>query len=442
MENKGESRVQEWVLHIDGDAFFASVEQSRRPELWGKPVVVGQERGIATALSYEAKALGVKRGDPIFKIKKDYKSVTILSSHFELYNKYATALANILRDKVDSLETYSIDECFATIIDNEENLINRVKQLKKLVQCKLGITYSFGVSVTKVLAKVASKRNKPNGLCVLIDKKEIDEALKDTKVDNIWGLGFATCRKLNSYKIYTAHEFINKTWPQPLQDMFSKNIFEIKDEILGIKRFTVANSNEHKKSIQSTRAFIKATSEKQIVYSELSKNLETALSDLLNNNLYTNRVVFYVKQYKGEKVQNQKRKSIIISHEYNCDLYTQNPTTLSKGLNEFIEHLFDKSKNNSIGDASLYKSSGVILSNLKTKEEIPISLFNDQNISIDKEMISTKMIMNIRSKYGFGIINLASSLNAINNREKDKNARNENDNYEYGLPYKYLGIIK
>lgn len=97
MENKNAKK--KWFLHIDGDAFFASVEQSRRPELWGKPVVIGAERGIATAMSYEAKALGVKRGDPIFKIKKEFQDVKILASHFELYNKYSKSLFNILKKK-------------------------------------------------------------------------------------------------------------------------------------------------------------------------------------------------------------------------------------------------------------------------------------------------------------------------------------------------------
>ncbi len=436
MENK-----REWILHIDGDAFFASVEQSRRPELWGKPVVVGQERGIATALSYAAKALGVKRGDPIFKIRKEFKGVTILSSHFELYNKYASALANILRDKVDVLETYSIDECFATIIDTEENLVKRVGELKKFVQSKLGITYSFGVSTTKVLAKVASKRQKPNGLCFLLKQSDVEVALNDTKVENIWGLGFQTCRKLNSYKIDTAYEFTNKTWPNPLKEMFSKNIFEIKDELMGIKRFVVGNDNAHKKSIQSTRTFIKATNEKKIISSELSKNLETALSDMLSNNLYTNRVVFFVKQYRGEKVQNQKARSTIINHEYNCEFYTQSSVTLSKGLNEFTERLFDKFNVGNISITGLYKSSGVILYNLRNQDEIQISLFDDQQISLNEENKSINVINNIRSKYGFGIISLASSLDAINNRELDRESRDKKDNYEYGLPYKFLGVI-
>jgi nucleotidyltransferase/DNA polymerase involved in DNA repair len=123
-------KSQEWILHIDGDAFFASCEVSRRPDLFGKAVVVGEERGIATALTYPAKHLGIKRGDPIFKIKKEYPNVTILSSHFELYRKFAYNLAEILRDEVDKFEAYSIDECFATLVGTSQEVQEKVRKTK------------------------------------------------------------------------------------------------------------------------------------------------------------------------------------------------------------------------------------------------------------------------------------------------------------------------
>ena len=103
------------VLHVDGDGFFASCEISRRPDLKGKPVVVGEERGIASAMSYEAKRLGVTRGMPIFKVRQEFPQVTILSSHFELYEQFASALYSILTKHFANVEWYSIDECFAEV---------------------------------------------------------------------------------------------------------------------------------------------------------------------------------------------------------------------------------------------------------------------------------------------------------------------------------------
>jgi DNA polymerase-4/DNA polymerase V len=292
MTNLDSNTKQEWIIHIDGDAFFASCEVSRRPDLFGKPVVVGEERGIVTALTYPAKALGIKRGDPIFKIKKEYPTVTILSSHFELYRKFAKNLAGILTPVVDGFEAYSIDECFATINCDEVSLIKTVTEIKKIIQKKIGITYSFGVSTTKTLAKVASKLNKPDGLVFLLDQESIKNALQKTKVENIWGVGWATDRKLKRYKIKTAYDFVNSDLRKILKDSYSQNLFETFEELCGVKHYEVGHDNAHQKSIQSTRTFLRSTSESKVLLGELSRNIEIACSELRAHKLVTKS--FYI----------------------------------------------------------------------------------------------------------------------------------------------------
>lgn len=103
------------ILHVDGDNFFVACEVARFPHLKGKPVIVGEERGIASAMSYEAKKLGVHRGMPVFEIRKQFPQVIILPSHFELYEQYALKLYQVLCKYSDTVERYSIDECFALI---------------------------------------------------------------------------------------------------------------------------------------------------------------------------------------------------------------------------------------------------------------------------------------------------------------------------------------
>src|SRR5688572_26380317 len=103
------------ILHIDGDSFFASVETSLNPRLRGLPVVTGKERGIASAMSKEAKALGISRGMPIFKIKKEFPQVVILSSDYGTYELFAQRMFAIVRRYAREVEEYSIDECFATL---------------------------------------------------------------------------------------------------------------------------------------------------------------------------------------------------------------------------------------------------------------------------------------------------------------------------------------
>ena len=101
------------ILHLDADAFFASCEQSLHPELRGKPIVVGGDRGIVTAASYEAKALGVKRGLPTFKLKQQFPTVIVVNSNYADYEDFSEKIFELLLQTSPCIEAYSIDESFA-----------------------------------------------------------------------------------------------------------------------------------------------------------------------------------------------------------------------------------------------------------------------------------------------------------------------------------------
>ncbi len=103
------------ILHVDGDAFFAACEVASKPHLRGKPVVTGLERGIASAMTYEAKAMGVKRGMPIFEIRKICPKAIILPSDYETYGFFSIRMYEIVRRYTPEIEEYSIDECFADL---------------------------------------------------------------------------------------------------------------------------------------------------------------------------------------------------------------------------------------------------------------------------------------------------------------------------------------
>jgi nucleotidyltransferase/DNA polymerase involved in DNA repair len=419
-----ESR-KEWILHVDGDAFFASVEVSRRPDLFNSPVVVGEERGIATALTYSAKALGVKRGDPIFKIKKEYPTVAILTSHFELYRKFSKNLSLIVSPQVDSFETYSIDECFALIVATETEVKEKVIKIKHEVQRKLGITYSFGVARTKTLAKVASKRNKPDGICFLFNKEDEETALKTTQAKDIWGIGYASAKKLYLRKIRTAYEFSRLDIKSVLRDSATP-LYQTQEELLGKKIFEVGRDNVHQKTLQSTRTFIKKTNDLKTILSELSRNVENACRELYESGLYTDRFMFYIKK------KDKNYKSII--QDIHLPAFTQNPSLILKS----IEQEFDKSESRLPG---IYRSSGIVLLNLHSEENLPTDLFNTQIESLETENGLLNTIDYVRRRFGFGAIQLARSLDANERRGIESDKRDAKDNYEYGLPYPFLGVV-
>ena len=185
-----------YIIHIDGDAFFVSCETASRPELRNASVVVGLERGMVIALNYAAKSLGIVRGMPMFQIRRDFPETVIYPSHFALYQRYANRLVHILRQYTDVVQEYSIDECFfsvsdATIHRYVASAADFAHFIKDIISTKLGISYSFGMSTTKCLAKLGSKRNKPAGITVLLDQVSIDSVLKQTLVNNLWGVGYS-----------------------------------------------------------------------------------------------------------------------------------------------------------------------------------------------------------------------------------------------------------
>src|SRR5574341_297107 len=156
------------ILHLDADAFFASCEQAIHPGLKGRPVITGRERGIVAAASYEAKARGVSRGVRLSEVKKLCPDAVILPSDYETYSLFSVRMFEILRRFSPDVEEYSIDEAFVDLTGLRRSFHGPYEKIAEKMQTtieqELGITVSAGVSLSKVLAKIGSKHNKPNGL--------------------------------------------------------------------------------------------------------------------------------------------------------------------------------------------------------------------------------------------------------------------------------------
>ncbi|MFN4213121.1 MAG: hypothetical protein ACK4FL_04165 [Microgenomates group bacterium] len=153
-------QVKKWpkaIVHIDADAFFASVYQVIHPKTKDKPLVVGKERGIATAVSYQAKKLGIKRGMRVVEIREKYPQVLIVESDYDLYHLFSQRILSIIKKTFPAVEQYSIDEFFVDI-GGFRRYLNKSYQeialaIKREIEEKLGITVSLGLSVNKSLAK-------------------------------------------------------------------------------------------------------------------------------------------------------------------------------------------------------------------------------------------------------------------------------------------------
>src|SRR5512141_2713247 len=208
--------IRSWpraILHLDADAFFASCEQAIHPELRGKPVITGKERGIVAAASYEAKARGIQRGMSLPEIKKVCPDVIIVPSDYETYSLFSVRMFEILRRFSPDVEEYSIDEAFVDLTGLRRSFHGSygkiAQKMQEAVETELGITVSVGVSLSKVLAKIGSKHNKPHGL-TLIPGREIHLYLEKLPVGKVWGIGPNTAAFLGKHGIKTALEYARK----------------------------------------------------------------------------------------------------------------------------------------------------------------------------------------------------------------------------------------
>src|SRR5436190_13951260 len=191
------------IVHIDMDAFYASVEQRDRPELRGLPVAVGgapESRGVVAAASYEARAHGVRSAMPMSRAIRLCPEVTIVSPDFAKYRAVSSQVFSIFREVTPLVEPLSLDEAYLDVTENawEEPLASNVaRKLKARIHAETGLTASAGVAPNKFLAKIASGWKKPDGLTV-ISPERIEPFLQRLPVDALWGVGPVTARKLRA----------------------------------------------------------------------------------------------------------------------------------------------------------------------------------------------------------------------------------------------------
>ncbi len=383
-------------LHADGDSFFVACELSKHPEYKGLPVIVGQDRGIAVAMSHEAKLLGITRGMPIFKIKKFFPQVIILSHHFDLYTKISKGVYTILESYLEEVEQYSIDECFATVKESDIKYAGSaeklVQDIKDEIENTLGVTFSLGLARTKALAKTASKLKKPNGMVVLLTNEDEIHALKHTPIDDIWGIGWRTVPRLQSMGMRTAYDFV-KYSADYIEKYFNEPLSILQKELRGEPIYTVDSHSDPRdqKSIQSTATFKPSSSEKEIIFAELSENVERACEHARRLDLMTNSVSFFIKntdfRYRGNEIR--------------LTIYTTDPSVI---LNA-VEPIFYKTL---VKDEKI-RSTGITLHNLRRIEDVPQDLFGIQ-IESEKRSIVEQVADKIRSKFGHNSVRRASSL--------------------------------
>jgi len=195
------------ILHIDMDAFFSAVEQKRTPELVGKPVVVGGEgdptrRGVVSTASYEARKFGIHSAMPLRAAYKLCPDAIFLPVDYEEYSRVSEKIKGILREFSPIMEDVGIDEAFLDLSSIDRPSDEVAREIKKRIQDEMGLTCSIGIAPNKLLAKMASDMQKPDGL-TLITEDEIPSRIWPLSVRKLWGVGPKTEASLKEKGIQT-----------------------------------------------------------------------------------------------------------------------------------------------------------------------------------------------------------------------------------------------
>jgi len=421
------------ILHFDGDAFFASIEQVLNHELKGKPVVTGAERGAATSISYEAKAKGVSRGMTMREIRLVCPEAVVVPGNYTAYSIYARRMYSIVRSFTPIVDEYSIDECFADITGLDARFSMPYERIALLMKDRLeeelGVTFGVGLAPNKTLAKVASKYRKPAGFTA-IPMHEIDAYLGTLRAGSIWGLGGASSLRLERLGITGALEYAKQTEAWLAEHKFEKPLKEIWAELNGHFVRPLNMHTDHRVgSIMKTHTF-KPTTRRDEIFSELSKNVEAACAKARRHRVKAKAISFYLKTQEFTYAGRQLELPVALDD--------------AREVLRLVDAEFDEVYDPGI----LYRASGITLRSLIQSGEVTNDLFGEQEKADTKALGAHKAIDALNKRYGRHTVFLASSLKAVLVKEHSLKGRSTMrapmpvDAWKKTIDIPYLGKVR
>jgi DNA polymerase V len=363
---------------VDCNSFYCSCERLFRPELNDQPVVVlSNNDGCIISRTDEAKALGVSMAGPYFKAKPiiEQNKVSVFSSNYNLYGDLSRRVMDTLKEIVgaDKVEVYSVDEAFLDLTQVEKSDLGQLAlSIRKTVEQWTGIKVSIGVAPTKTLAKLANylaKKNKEASQCVVVlDKPEnINAALRQSKVNEIWGIGRQHAEKLKAVGLLSAWDLCQMPEEWIRKNVGGVNGVRLVRELKGIESIVMEKELVNKKMIATTRMFGDPVSSLSDIKEAIATYTSRAAEKLRRQHSAASVINVFV-------VPKEERSSGGYHHGPSIGTHTilSTPTVLTQELIkpalQMTEQLFEQGR--------LYKKAGVILSGLVPDTSIQADLFS------------------------------------------------------------------
>ena len=309
------------IIHVDMDAFYASVAQLDNPELKGKPIAVGGggKRGVVAAASYEARKYGVRSAMSGVLARQKCPHLIFVKTDFERYKEISTKIRQIFYEYTDLVEPLSLDEAYLDVTENKKgnpsaSLI--AQEIRDRIYSELALRASAGISINKFIAKVASDINKPNGQKT-INPEEVLLFLEELSVNKFYGVGKVTAAKMNNLGIFNGLDLKKKPLEE-LTKLFGKSGTYYYNIVRGIHHSTV-KPNRIRKSIAAERTFSENISSEVFMLERLHKIAEELERRMIASETKGKTITLKIKysdftqQTRSKTVQNfvQKKHEIM-----------------------------------------------------------------------------------------------------------------------------------
>lgn len=296
------------IIHVDMDAFYASVEQMDNPELKGKPIAVGgsKERGVVAAASYEARKYGVRSAMPSKIAALRCPELIFVKPRFERYKEVSNQIREILLDYTDLVEPLSLDEAFLDVTENKighPSATLLAQEIRYRIFHEVGLTASAGISVNKFTAKIASDLNKPNGQKT-IPPEDVLHFLEELPIEKFFGVGKVTAEKMKKHGIFNGGDLKSFSL-EYLSDHFGKSGKHFYDIVRGIQHAAVV-PDRIRKSIAAEQTFSHDIREKEFILEKLVGIAEELIKRTQKTNVSGRTVTLKIK-YSDFKIQTRSK---------------------------------------------------------------------------------------------------------------------------------------
>ena len=367
---------QKSIALIDCNSFYASCERIFNPKLLGIPIVVlSNNDGCIITRSSEAKTLGIKMGEPYFKVKKiiEKNNVKVFSSNYSLYGDISQRVMEILLSFSPDVEIYSIDEAFLSFTGFKNyELLKYCKHISKTIKKWVGIPVSIGVGSTKTLSKIANHLAKKNrdyeGVCILKEKNTIEDALIRTEISDVWGIGKSFSKFLKKNSINNAKQFtlLDRSWVKKNMGVVGE---KIQLELQGFSCLDLELIDSSKKSCCVSRSFSHPVENLEELKESIANYGSRAAEKIREEGL----IAQYMKIFVLTNYFNKREKQYSNSIKLQLDFPTNNSLLIVKRAIQGIERIYK--------EGFRYKKTGITLYELNNSSSIRGLLDNDRSRS-------------------------------------------------------------